>query len=392
MEFPENQYYRVNRILLSVVGLWPYDNFKVRRLRFTLTLLILITFSSTQLLTLFNSEYDKIHLLKILSFDLICIACIMKYISFYAVMENVKLLRQYVFDNWRILADEREIEIILRHANIGKYFTLIILTIGYITAFFCILIQYIPIILDIMKPLNVSRPHVFFIEAEYFIDEQKYFHIIAIHINIAICVGSTSVISAETFVLANAFHAFGLFKVTSYRMQQISSGYDSQICTTEKYVIFRNRITAATNMHKRAIKFSELLKESFGPMYLILVSGLIISISINLFYFLQILSTEGNILEIVKCIIFLFLHVIALFAGNYAGQEFINCDTNIYRMICNTQWYNAPLRTQKLILFLIQKTTKCYKVDTVGLFYPSLEGLASGLSMSISYFMVFCSM
>ncbi|XP_014469762.1 PREDICTED: uncharacterized protein LOC106741876 [Dinoponera quadriceps] len=35
------------------------------------------------------------------------------------------------------------------------------------------------------------------------------------------------------------------------------------------------------------------------------------------------------------------------------------------------------LTMQKLILFLIQKTTKAYKVDCIGMFYPSLEGLAS---------------
>lgn len=44
---------------------------------------------------------------------------------------------------------------------------------------------------------------------------------------------------------------------------------------------------------------------------------------------------------------------------------------------CNTSWYNAPLKTQNLILFLLQKTTKYYKVDAGGMFSPSLEGLAT---------------
>jgi hypothetical protein len=35
------------------------------------------------------------------------------------------------------------------------------------------------------------------------------------------------------------------------------------------------------------------------------------------------------------------------------------------------------LKIQKLILFLIQKTTKTYKVDAGGLFSPSLEGLTA---------------
>lgn len=47
----------------------------------------------------------------------------------------------------------------------------------------------------------------------------------------------------------------------------------------------------------------------------------------------------------------------------------------LYR--CNTKWYDAPLKTQKLIFFLIQKTTKCYKIDAGGMFNPCLEGLAT---------------
>jgi len=60
----------------------------------------------------------------------------------------------------------------------------------------------------------------------------------------------------------------------------------------------------------------------------------------------------------------------------------------LYR--CNTEWYNAPLKTQKLILFLIQKTTKCYKVDAGGMFNPCLEGLATvrNLTKLIEYIFV----
>ncbi|XP_029673530.1 uncharacterized protein LOC115241742 [Formica exsecta] len=95
-----------------------------------------------------------------------------------------------------------------------------------------------------------------------------------------------------------------------------------------------------------------------------------------------------KILDMIKSLMFIFLYVTCLTMANYAGQKFIDCDTHVYRTICNTKWYNAPLKTQKLIFFLIQKTTKCYKVDAGGMFSPCFEGLATGLSMTISYFMV----
>ncbi|KAL6448882.1 hypothetical protein ACFW04_000553 [Cataglyphis niger] len=93
----------------------------------------------------------------------------------------------------------------------------------------------------------------------------------------------------------------------------------------------------------------------------------------------------------IKSITFIFIYVMYLTMANYAGQKFIDCDTHVYRTICNTKWYNASLKTQKLIFFLIQKTTKCYKVDAAGMFSPCFEGLATGFSMTISYFMVLSS-
>jgi len=50
MEFPEKRYYGLNHSLLSIIGLWPYDNFKIRHLRFILSLFIIISFPVTQVL------------------------------------------------------------------------------------------------------------------------------------------------------------------------------------------------------------------------------------------------------------------------------------------------------------------------------------------------------
>ena len=55
MEFPEEQYFKLNRILLSIIGLWPYDNFQARYIRFILSLLIMISFTSTQVLSVIIS-------------------------------------------------------------------------------------------------------------------------------------------------------------------------------------------------------------------------------------------------------------------------------------------------------------------------------------------------
>lgn len=79
--------------------------------------------------------------------------------------------------------------------------------------FFFFFIQYYPILLDIVVPLNESRPRKLIFPAEYFIDQQKYFPIIAIQAGIGLFIIGTSLIATESFSFTNALHVFGLFKV-----------------------------------------------------------------------------------------------------------------------------------------------------------------------------------
>lgn len=51
------------------------------------------------------------------------------------------------------------------------------------------------------------------------------------------------------------------------------------------------------------------------------------------FQLTQVISSEENIFESIRCITFLFVHLGALVIGNFAGQEFINCDLDVYQMM-----------------------------------------------------------
>ncbi|XP_043529545.1 uncharacterized protein LOC122539038 [Frieseomelitta varia] len=54
----------------------------------------------------------------------------------------------------------------------------------------------------------------------------------------------------------------------------------------------------------------------------------------------------------------------------------------------NTEWYNAPVSTQKMLLFVAQHCINTYTFNIGGLFVPSYEGFSSVIKQSFSYFMV----
>ncbi|XP_018313151.1 uncharacterized protein [Mycetomoellerius zeteki] len=82
----------------------------------------------------------------------------------------------------------------------------------------------------------------------------------------------------------------------------------------------------------------------------------------------------------------IFLHLNYMFVANYGGQELLNHGLKLFKATYNGLWYAAPLRTQKLLLFIMQKGTINVNLTCGGIFVASLEGFATLANATVSYF------
>ncbi|KAL6417800.1 hypothetical protein ACFW04_012528 [Cataglyphis niger] len=80
-----------------------------------------------------------------------------------------------------------------------------------------------------------------------------------------------------------------------------------------------------------------------------------------------------------------------LFFINYIGQEIMNHNDHVFFTVYNVQWYIAPLRVQKLILFLLLKGSKTVSLNYGGVVLLSLKFFATLTKASLSYFTVMYS-
>ncbi|XP_011878449.1 PREDICTED: odorant receptor 63a-like [Vollenhovia emeryi] len=392
MVFPEAKYYRYNHMLLSSIGLWPYDNSTIGQIQVVVSLLIFGLYVTIQFIRLLIPEFNLDFFLEVVALTFFILVWIVKYINLFVVIGSIKQIRKCVKNNWNILSDNREIDIMHKYADIGRQSTIAIMLVVYVGYVGFILIQFSPDLLDTVMPLNESRSRILLYQAKYSIVQEKYLYIIMIHESIGLFLCGTTGIAAETFLLVNALHAFGMFKVTRYRMERMLNEDVSQISIAKSYIIFHDKIMAAVDTHTRAIEFSELLKNSFGISYLFMILTALISATASLFRLFRIITMQGQEkIEILKLINYVCPILVLLVVGNFVGQEFTNNDDLVHRAICNTKWYNAPLKIQKFILFLLRKTTKSYKVDAGGLFSPSLEGLTTTMSLVLSVMTLLCS-
>lgn len=73
--------------------------------------------------------------------------------------------------------------------------------------------QILPKFLDIVAPLNESRPCELLAIATFFFDQEKYFVPIFLHMTVALSVEITTIVATETISLISMQHTCALFKI-----------------------------------------------------------------------------------------------------------------------------------------------------------------------------------
>ncbi|XP_019696731.1 uncharacterized protein LOC105182722 isoform X3 [Harpegnathos saltator] len=255
MDFLGNKYYKLNRRLLLLVGLWPYDHCLFKYCQMMLCNVIVILTMASQVAKLITLRQNIGFMLQIVSPIVLGIVFIIKYQTFCLIPGKLRRLMDHIERDWNMLKDKRELDIIGRYTYIGSMCTLSFTIFGAVATIVCILLPFIPIIHDILTPLNISRPRQLLFPGEYYIDQRKYFYVISLYLDLALILIIITLLGTETLYVTHVQHACGLFQIASYRMNQAFDESLSQVYTPEKRTIFvYQRIIEAVHIHKRALE------------------------------------------------------------------------------------------------------------------------------------------
>ncbi|XP_019697077.2 uncharacterized protein LOC109503870 [Harpegnathos saltator] len=385
-------YLNLNRVLLLAIGLWPYQRSKLISLQFVLLFSILLSFILLQLGTLVILRCTTDLVLKILFIAFFFSTCVINYTSFYVNIDAVKSLTQQIQHNYDKLKDEGEIAIMNKYGNRTKHFTSMCIVLFICTIYVLLLSQFWPCILDVIQSANKTRPinSLRFI-SEYYIDNQKYLYLIVLYTNAAFFIACLTTLSTGTMLLAYGQYICGMLKIASYRIQYAMRPNVKQPINLQKKNPIYERIIYAVDIHRKTLQFSESLMSTFALWFFLLIGAGVISMSLNLIQIFLILSSGYNVVELTIQVIFLFCQYFYMFMANYVAQEVADHNNHVFTSIYNIQWYVTPLHVQKMILFMLQRGTKPYHLQLGSVFVGSLEGFASLMSASITYFTVIYS-
>ncbi|XP_072765031.1 uncharacterized protein [Anoplolepis gracilipes] len=380
----ETQHFNINRMLLLIIGLWPYQRTPLVEFQLILLLGTLLTFIIFQLTTFLTLECTPDLIFKVLSsaFFFICLA--IKYNSFWINADVLRNSLKQLQDVCNEIEDKNEIAIIKKYGSKAKRITIILILVGICCQLILILLTTWPYILII---INKSQSHFSpYIVTEYFIDQEKYSFLIMLHEEVAILIGSLAMVATGTMLITYLQHTSAMFSIACYRIEQAidilqKGGFKNEQMSCKE-------IIRAVNIHCKAMTISNFLISNFEGSFFFLIAAGMVCLSCNL---LRIASFINNIGQFILSLIMLIILYVYLFLSNYTAQQITDHNEYVFATVYNVRWYVAPIYIQKMILFLLQRGTISFNLILGGIFVASMQSAASLASTSISYFTVLYS-
>ncbi|XP_008549293.1 odorant receptor 13a-like [Microplitis demolitor] len=382
--------YRVNVLTLRICGLWPYQSkFEGKLLRFLWAFFVSSQMIPQICVCITDFGMDTLTS-TIPPFTVAIIAGAKMIISTLKVNQIIELLVTIQKD-WSKLKSETECEIMKKHLDQGKKLTLFI-SIWYYNSMVVFLL--LPMRPKVMTWLGLSQGPADFdfpYPVNYGVDHDKYFYAIETHISFCSTLVITTIIAADTLFIVLVQHICGIFKIISYRLENLVSSSNLDIDLHPSKINDRAFwvISDCIKKHNKAIQFAELLENSYCWIFFISVG---LETLLMTFSGVQLVSQMSNIDGLFRYGPFAFGQLVHVFIENAISQQLINYSGGINDAISMIKWYTLSMRSRKLLTFMIMRSQVICSVSAGKMIIMSMETFGMILKTTMSYFTILSSM
>ncbi|XP_018404152.1 PREDICTED: odorant receptor 22c-like [Cyphomyrmex costatus] len=207
----------------------------------------------------------------------------------------------------------------------------------------------VPHTLDIILPLNESRPVLPPYRGYYFVDIREHFFQIFWHAIVAWEIVIAGIIAHDCLFVTYVEHVCSKFAITGY---------------------------------------AQLLEDTFTIPFAVQILIVTIGMSITL---LQITQDKSDILEATRYMFYIVGQLIHLFFLCFEGQRLIDHSLQTRNKMYNSFWYKASVKFQKIIMLVMMKSLHPSFLSAGKVYIFSLQSFTMVLQTSMSYFTVLAS-
>ncbi|XP_033228259.1 odorant receptor 67a-like [Belonocnema kinseyi] len=304
-------------------------------------------------------------------------------------MRKMRSLLEQIKSHW-LLMSSREVDILKEYALKGRFLIIAYAVTVYSAACMFIFSTYIPPFLDIIKPLNESRPMKRAYSSNYFLDEEKYFFFLLFHENLVEFSNMTTIICVDIMYVKFVEQTCGIFSVLRYRLENIIKNSDTARSCSKRDEEITNEISLCIAYHRNAITYVETIESIYG-----------VALFIQILMCMALLSTTGYVTaikletfeEFVQVLPFALGQILHAFYNILPGQKLIDSSEEIGHSVYGLEWYRMPIKAQKLLLLIMLRSHRPCKIRAFGgSFALSMETFSASMKTSFSYFTVLLSM
>ncbi|XP_050574983.1 uncharacterized protein LOC126914700 isoform X4 [Bombus affinis] len=379
--------YNTYRILLSVVGLWPYHKTIYSTIHRILISVIILAYIVFQVLSLYKSGITFRGCIITLSATCPITAILMRYVSSAAVFPATECLFDYLRTTETMLKDQFEIYILMKYVDYSTSIIHIFLCLCCSWTLLAASYVFTPITLDLLMPLNESRRRYFSLLTMFSHDRIEYVDMVCVNILVIYTIGLLCVAGTDLTFVVFAHYICGMFEITSYRMRKTIAGLSSSRQIDPNFRDFRYVV----DNHRNTLLFINYLLSNYRIHYLLPSAVAVVSVSVSLHRLSRTITDAEDEKEIFICIFFLISHLVFLYISCSSGQIIIDRSLNVFKESYNSTWYCMPVEAQKLLLFIMLRSSTESIVNIFGFFVASHAGFTTLLSTSFSYFTVIYS-
>ncbi|XP_036147465.1 uncharacterized protein LOC105832583 [Monomorium pharaonis] len=401
------RYYHINKILMSWVGTWPYQNRTIRILILSTLVVTAVIFNIAGVIRMVNT-WGNIDIAVEWVINLIVFfGCFIKLFNLNFNIKKLQHLFTLIEYHWHVLTDSIDVEIMQNYVTLGRKVVIFYATYIFTTALLFMLLPLTPLIMDIVMPLNESRPRKLLFEVEYYVDQQKYYYLLLLHSYMVGLIHASIMVSVDTTYITYVQHGCSLFAVSGYRLKHIvskehisrtsyvvkSKGRIRQdieaenICFKEKAIF--SEFVACLRKHQLAIEYAGVLESSFSKATALLLLINMIGIS---FMGIQVISNLNNTKNAVRYSCLCLAAFIHLLIMSLPGQRLMDHSLDVFNNICRSHWYEFSLKTKKMLPTLLYRSNIPCTLTASKVYVMSMANYGMVVKTAMSYFTAFSSL
>nr|XP_012144545.1 PREDICTED: uncharacterized protein LOC100878875 isoform X1 [Megachile rotundata] len=215
--------------------------------------------------------------------------------------------------------------------------------------------------LDLIIPLNETRPKEFLFKASYaFIEVDDHFISVFLHLSWIAIVTVYCIAIVDSLYILIIHHVCGLFDVCGYQIETATQ--DPEL----RYDQFKQCVMT----HHKALMLFDNLQECSKNMFLVLVA---INMTLISMTGVQILMAVGKPHEMLRFSLFFLCEHIHLYIISLFGQIILNHSAILAERIYSSDWYEIPIKFQKLLCIMILRCSKPVNLNAGGLYDMNME-------------------